>query len=271
MKTNYKFYYFSSVFLLISLFLCSVIISIDKQRTDKEIFTKREELSYLSSMMKILANAIDNDDDDCVRLASAMIERSGVISYLNNENRENATEFINILTDGYVDKNKAAAYARKCSAAAISIIQGTEYEIGRYEQEQKEKMVSFNSFEYKRQVRYSSKEKKINNISFNGFVNDESVCCRRANVYYLTKINEDEIYEYIYIPQHASKSKKEDVSVGKAMNIAKECMKEKNIADYKYLFSDDGTSFIICIYKTDRFLLGIDNESGRTTHFKKLN
>jgi len=268
-RFNNKYIYLSVV-LLLSVFLLSVFIVTKDRSTNIYYDTlKREELSYLSSMMKVLASAIENNDSEYALLASSMIEESGAITCLSGENRENATEFINVIFKNDYNKSKAAAYARKCSAAAINTLKGIDYIIGSYEDSKIDKTKSFNSFECKNQVRHSRKVKE-GFVAFYSSVNAENICCRRGNVYYLTKIGETEPYESVFCTNLKKFTAEKSLSRETAIEYAKEIMNNKKIENYLYLFEDEGTIFITCMGKTENYLIGIDEQSGRCSYFKNV-
>ena len=268
MKIRIKF--LCIVFVAVSCLLAVSVVCLSYANdavSDKE---KREELSYLSSMMKLLAKAIDDGNGDYAKLSAAMIEKSGAVSTLDKENRENTTEFLHdIISGSILAEPKTAAYARKCSAAAIKTAKNEYYDIGSY-YSKSELTANWDELEYKSSLSYVNNFSD-KNISFYGIKSANKICARRANVYYLSEIGKDEVDEYIYIKSNADKSASFLSSEKTIIETAKKYLSDRGESafNFEFLFTDMGTSFVRCGTDDASFIIGIECESGEVSHYKK--
>ena len=94
--------------------------------------------------------------------------------------------------------------------------------------------------------------------------------CHRGNVYYLRKINEDETCEYVYL-LNTNELSNGECGAHNIKTFDKKIISHKDVSDFKFIFSDDGTSFFVCCDKSNNYMLGICEKNGMVTHFKKLN
>ncbi len=256
------------VFLCVSLIICSVAVVKAQREENRLLYEKNMRLNYLSSMMKILSDEIDTQNTDYVKVTASMISASGAVSALEGENREIIYEFLHGIADGSVKCTaENAAFARRCSAAALSAVKGEHYDIGVPDTLAPDKATQSYSRECKSIIRQSNHRDRI---TFNSYVVGDCVCARRANLYYLTYITDGNVKESVYIKNESYAQNGKILSLQRQKEILSEQLSGKRIEDIQEVLEDGDTAFFRCRTDENIYLIGINISDEQISHFKVL-
>ena len=122
---------FVYIYFIISIFLGAFSIYSDVQNERREDLVRNEQLSFLSSDFRQLANEITNGDD--WKMTAVRLKTNYNISSLSELEREEVYRYLDtITTEGFICYEREAAYAKKCSLAFENKLLGRDYDMPVY-------------------------------------------------------------------------------------------------------------------------------------------
>lgn len=259
----------TAVFFILSMLLCIIFVVSSVNAENENVKKKKENLNYLSNMMKILAENIEEKSEEQVRLTAAMISSSGVVSSLDAQNAETVYGFLHGLIGGSVSlSDDAVIFARRCSAAALTYIKGEIYKLGDLTLLNNNAAARLSGgFDYKNKIIVTSKR---DGISYYNFINGEKICQRRSNVYYITNAESGIVEENVFIKEAEEHATASNISDAEVNTILKNKFPKRKISDLEVILVDENTKFVKCKADSSEYIIGIDMHNKNISHIKAI-